>query len=59
MSPWDNISFVSKSEVICGAIGCVNCLTSSLHQIGTTLYVSMLETINTTLVSDPVVKRLG
>ena len=45
-SPWDNLSFASKGEGTCGAVGYANYVISSLHQIGAALYVPTAESIN-------------
>ena len=58
-STWDDLSFASKVEVTSGAIGCSNCLTSSLYQICASLYVPISEAISAALAVDSEVKILG
>ena len=57
--PWDNLPFASKGEVICGTVGCSNWLSTSLHQIGTTLYVPIAQAIYASLAANPKLNLLG
>ena len=50
--PWDNLSFVAKEKVTCGAVGYPNWITTSLHQISTDLYIPTAEAIDASLASD-------
>ena len=52
-SPWDNLSFVSKGKMNCVTVGCANCFTASLHQIGSAIYVLTVEAIDTDMAADP------
>ena len=54
-SPWYDLSFMLKGEVICGTFMCANWLTSILHHIGTAVHVSTAQAINFALA----IKLLG
>ena len=58
-SPWDDVSFASKGDIACSTIACVNWLTASLHQIGSTVYFPTDLAIDTTLVADLDANLLG
>ena len=57
-SLWEDISFASKGDMTCGAVGWANCLTSILHHTSAVLSVLMEEAINAALVTDSEVELL-
>ena len=58
-SPWDDLSFASKGDIICGFIPCANWKTASFHQIGATVHVPTILEIDTGLYQDPDADLLG
>ena len=58
-NPWCNLSFASKGAVACDACAYANWQTTSLHQIGCTVYVLTYLSINVALASDPKTYLLG
>ena len=58
-SPWDDLYFASKGDIICGFIPCANWKTASFHQIGATVHVPTILEIDTGLYQDPDADLLG